>query len=198
MIGFIRGKIILKQPPALLLDVNGVGYEIEASMNTFYKLPELGEEVALYTHLTIRDDAHLLYGFHIDQERKLFRRLIKVNGVGPKLALAILSNMQPAEFARCLADNDTATLVRMPGVGKKTAERLVIEMRDKLDTWHTDSLSPDASGLPGVVGSAVQDAISALIALGYRPQEASKSVNRLASSDVSREELIRLALKEMG
>src|SRR3990167_15427 len=135
MIGFVQGKLIEKQPPYLLIDVNGIGYELQASMNTFYKLPDLGAGIKLLTHLIVREDAHLLYGFMDHRERELFRTLIKVNGIGPKLALTILSSMAPDDFVQCISANDAASLVRMPGVGKKTAERLIVEMRDRLNHW---------------------------------------------------------------
>ena len=132
MIGFLRGKLVHKAPPFLVLDVQGVGYEVEAPMTTFYDLPAINEEIKLHTHLVVREDAHILFGFSTEADRTLFRTLIKVNGVGPKLALTILSGQSAEEFHRCIQDNDTQTLVRLPGVGKKTAERLVIEMRDRL------------------------------------------------------------------
>src|SRR5688572_2521067 len=135
MIGQLHGIILEKQPPQLLLDVQGVGYEIDAPMSTFYKLPEIGKEITLLTHFVVREDAHHLYGFYSQEERLLFRTLLKVNGVGPRLSLTILSSIDPDEFARCVVSNDTASLVRVPGVGKKTAERLIIEMRDKLSSW---------------------------------------------------------------
>ncbi|OGT30336.1 MAG: Holliday junction DNA helicase RuvA [Gammaproteobacteria bacterium RIFCSPHIGHO2_12_FULL_35_23] len=198
MIGFIHGKLVEKQPPYLTIDVNGVGYEIQTSMNTFYKLPEVGVLIKLLTHLIVREDAHLLYGFSEARERELFRTLIKVNGVGPKLALTILSSMAPDEFVGCISVNDTASLVRMPGVGKKTAERLVIEMRDKLAHWQDQGITySETKQLSGTISTITQDAVSALIALGYKPQEASRSVNKLADSALSCEELIKLALQQM-
>ncbi|MDX1697365.1 MAG: Holliday junction branch migration protein RuvA, partial [Thiohalobacterales bacterium] len=133
MIGLLRGRILSRQPPQLLLDVEGVGYEIDAPMTTFYNLPGVGEEVTLYTHLAVREDAHTLYGFINTADRDLFRSLLRVNGVGAKLALTILSGMDGPSFARCVQESDTAALVRLPGVGKKTAERLIIELRDRLD-----------------------------------------------------------------
>ena len=206
MIGRIAGILIGKQPPELMVDVNGVGYEITAPMTTFYRLPVLNEKVALYTHLTIRDDAHLLYGFYDKTERTLFRTLIKVNGVGPKMALAILSGIESDEFVRCVESNDIATLVRVPGVGKKTAERLIIEMRDKLKQLDiAPALAPasgqgeeDVSGI-GLVNerNVRSDAESALIALGYKPAEASKAINALDIADLSSEQVIRMALKGM-
>src|SRR5580704_18997800 len=136
MIGQIRGIILEKQPPLLTVDVHGIGYEIDAPMSTFYQLPEVGQEVSLFTHFVVREDAHHLYGFYTRDERLLFRTLLKVNGVGPRLSLTILSSTAPEEFVRCVLNNDTLSLVRLPGVGKKTAERLVIEMRDKLADWY--------------------------------------------------------------
>ncbi|NOQ63176.1 MAG: Holliday junction branch migration protein RuvA [Methyloprofundus sp.] len=197
MIGFLRGKLVVKSPPTLLLDVQGVGYEIEAPMTTFYNLPELGETVHLQTHLVIRDDAHILFGFSTESDRAMFRSLIKVNGVGPKLALTILSGQTADEFHRCIQDNDTAALIRLPGVGKKTAERLIIEMRDKLPAL--SSSTPENSATEGEAiaprSNAKQEAISALCALGYKPPEASKMVQNIAQEDKSCEEIIRLALQ---
>ena len=201
MIGQIRGIILEKQPPQLIVDVHGVGYEIDAPMSTFYQLPDAGKEVTLFTHFVVREDAQLLYGFYTRDERHLFRTLLKVNGVGPKLALTILSSTAPEEFVRCVLNNDTASLTRMPGVGKKTAERLVIEMRDKLAEW---TQTPAAEGLPSAkkpVPSArhqiLQDAISALVSLGYKMQEANRTVTKIDDGSGSSEDLIRRALKEM-
>lgn len=198
MIGRIRGKLLEKQAPELLVDVNGVGYEIQAPMTTIYQLPPLGDVVDLFTHLIVREDAHLLYGFATAQDRALFRALIKVNGVGPKLALTILSGMDVADFVRCVRDGDTAGLVRLPGVGKKTAERLLIEMRDRLRDWHADGVSvgDGAATLPARAGDHLLDAESALIALGYKPQEATKMIAAVKSDSASSEELIRAALKK--
>lgn len=201
MIGRLKGILVEKQPPQLLLDVNGVGYEVDASMNTFYKLPELNKQVVLFTHLVVREDAQQLFGFYDKSERSMFRTLIKVNGVGPKMALAILSGMDVSEFVRCVRDNDTKGLVKLPGVGKKTAERLIIEMRDKLKDF--ESASDGVSELPKVVSSqsasnqVVVDAESALIALGYKPQDASKAIAKIDVAALSSEEVIRLALKNM-
>ena len=194
MIGFLRGRLAAKKPPSLLLDVRGVGYEVDAPMSTFYKLPALGEEVFLYTHLSIREDAHSLFGFISESERTLFRSLIKVGGVGAKLALAILSGLSVEEFHRCVEYQDTARLVRLPGVGKKTAERLIIELRDRLP-------EPGAVGLPGggapaaSAASPVDDAVAALIALGFKPPEASALVRKIPLEGKSSEEIIRLALQ---
>ncbi len=201
MIGLIRGIILEKQPPQLLVDVNGIGYEIDAPMSTFYRLPEIGQEVTLATHFVVREDAQHLYGFFTQEERLLFRTLLKVNGVGPKLALTILSSISSDEFVQCVIHNDTASLVRLPGVGKKTAERLIIEMRDKLATWQQHSpvelslLKPTTER--GVRNTIVQDAISALITLGYKPQEASRAVAKVDDGALTSEEIIRKALREM-
>jgi len=199
MIGHLKGKIIAKHPPELILDVNGVGYELQASMNTFYQLPELGEEVTLHTHLVVREDAQLLYGFYELRERTLFRMLIKVNGVGPKMALTILSSADPDAFVQCVANNDVSSLVRLPGVGKKTAERLIIEMKDRLADWNENSstvaLPNNPHSVISVVDDPSRDAVSALIALGYKPQEASRAVSKVSAEGLTSEELIRLALK---
>src|SRR5579862_1297852 len=167
MIGQIRGIILEKQPPQLLIDVQGIGYEIDAPMGTFYQLPDVGQEVCLHTHFVVREDAHHLYGFYTRDERSLFRTLLKVNGVGPRLALTILSSVSPDEFVRCVLNNDTVSLVRLPGIGKKTAERLVIEMRDKLSDWYQQSPSENTIAKENSSGrhQILQDAISALIAL---------------------------------
>jgi Holliday junction DNA helicase RuvA len=199
MIGQIRGILIEKQPPALVVDVHGVGYDIDAPMSTFFQLPDVGCEVTLLTHFVVREDAHHLYGFYTREERQLFRTLLKVNGVGPKLALTILSSITPDEFVHCVLSNDAASLVRLPGVGKKTAERLIIEMRDKLSDWHPGSLASvtqAAHTLPTARHAILQDAISALIALGYKQQEASKTVTKIDDGLATSEELIRRALRE--
>ena len=200
MIGCLHGKLISKQPPGLLIDVNGVGYEIYASMNTFYQLPEVGQEVMLYTHFVVREDAQTLYGFSDKQERSLFRELIKINGVGPRIALAILSSISTEDFICCIANNHVATLVRIPGIGRKTAERLVIEMRDKLEHWQRNAADLSPEKLKVTLDPStrmIQDAVSALIALGYKPQEASRAVSQLASEGIEAEELIRQALRNI-
>lgn len=200
MIGQLRGIILEKQPPQLLLDVNGVGYEIDAPMSTFYHLPEVGQEVILHIHFVVREDAHHLYGFYAREERSLFRTLLKVNGVGPRLGLTILSSIDPNEFVRCVINNDTASLVRLPGIGKKTAERLVIEIRDKLSDWQPISpiqLQSQSQDERHLRNQSIQDAISALIALGYKPQEASRVVSKVDDGNLSSEEIIRRSLKEM-
>jgi len=199
MIGRIQGKILEKQPPQLLIDVQGVGYEIDAPMSTFYQLPGLGESVTLHTHLVVREDAQLLYGFASHSERSLFRTLIKINGVGAKLALTILSGMNASEFITCIQDNDAVSLVRLPGVGKKTAERLIIELRDKLKDQlpvMSNSQGRVESGLQDISSSSpVADAVSALIALGYKAGEASRMVRAIETVDLDAEEIIRLSLQ---
>ncbi|HHH36835.1 MAG TPA: Holliday junction branch migration protein RuvA [Gammaproteobacteria bacterium] len=193
MIGRLRGTLVEKQPPWLLLDVHGVGYEVEATMSTFYELPAVGEECTLYTHLVVRDDAHLLFGFASEAERTLFRRLIRITGVGAKLALTILSGMSVEDFGRCVQGSDSAALTRLPGVGKKTAERLIVELRDGTD-WQGAAVTPPA-GRPLPAADPVQDAVSALTALGYKPQEASRMVRAVAVEGLGSEEIIRSALQ---
>ncbi|MCD6060745.1 MAG: ATP-dependent helicase RuvA [Moraxellaceae bacterium] len=193
MIARLQGQLIEKQPPVLVVEVHGVGYELEAPMSTFYKVT-LGAPVTLFVHQVVREDAHLLYGFASREERDMFRSLIKVNGIGPKLALAILSGMEADAFAACVRQSDIATLTRIPGVGKKTAERLVIEMRDRV--------GDGPAGLPGAGGitlpaSPERDAVTALIALGYKAVEAERAVGKLVKDNASAEDLIRQALKGM-
>jgi Holliday junction DNA helicase RuvA len=202
MIGRICGTLVHKQAPDILIDVSGVGYEIQVPMTTLFQLPELGSEVCLVTHFVVREDAQLLYGFIDDRDRTLFRQLIKVNGVGPKLGLAILSGMDSNSFVRCVQRDDISSLMALPGVGKKTAERLLIEMRDKLKDWlaQADDGGQSAKGAgPGLaLGNIVGDAESALIALGYKSQEASRMVAAVNDDTITdSEELIRLALKSM-
>lgn len=194
MIGRLRGQLVEKQPPQLLLDVNGVGYEVSAPMSTFFELPMIGETVQLVIHFHVREDAQVLYGFLTESERSLFRQLLKVTGVGAKMALAILSGMNPHEFAQCIGRADTAALVRLPGVGKKTAERLIMEMRDKVgDIGETPIEGGLLSGT--VVENPVSDATEALVALGYKPAEASRMITKIAKPEHDSEALIRLALK---
>jgi len=197
MIGRLRGALVYKQPPFLMVDVGGVGYELEAPMSTFYDLPLQGEQVTLFTHLAIRDDAHVLYGFFTESERALFRALLKVSGVGAKMALAILSGMSADEFALCVQRDDTAALVRLPGIGKKTAERLIIEMRDRLDRIELSGsvTLPKTRPAGGAVETPMSDAIGALIALGYKPNDASRMVRSVECEDLSSEGIIRLALR---
>lgn len=197
MIGFLRGVLVAKQPPSLLVDVRGVGYEVDAPMSTFYSLPEPGAEVLLYTHLTIREDAHSLFGFITETERALFRTLIKVNGVGARLALGILSSLSTEEFHRAVEYQDTARLVRLPGVGKKTAERLIIELRDRLPAPGTVTL-PGTGTLAAPAASPAEDAASALIALGFKPQDANALIRKIACEGKTSEEIIRLALQGVG
>jgi len=196
MIGRLQGTVLHKQAPDLLLDVQGVGYEVLVSLSTFFAVPAVGESVVLHTHFVVREDAQLLFGFSELAERALFRHLIKVNGVGPKMALAILSGMSASEFAQSVLNNDVATLVKLPGVGKKTAERLVIEMRDRVgDIDATNAIGGAVSAKPPGIA---EEAESALIALGYKPQDATKMVSRAISDDISSpEQLIRAALKSM-
>lgn len=198
MIAFLRGKLVSKVPPWLTLDVQGVGYELEAPMTTFYGLPAVGQEVTLQTHLVVREDAHALFGFATLADRSLFRALIKVNGVGPKLALTLLSGLSAEAFQQCIHNNDTQALIRLPGVGKKTAERLLIEMRDRLpdssetEVWVDSTLNLGA--LPSV-SSSKQEAISALCSLGYKVPDAAKMIQAIDAADKSCEEIIRLALQ---
>jgi Holliday junction DNA helicase RuvA len=197
MIGRLLGEIVYKRAPQLMLDVGGVGYEVEAPMSTFYALPEVGAKVTLLTHLAIRDDAHVLYGFAKEGERELFRLLLKVNGVGAKMALAILSSMHAEAFARCVQGADTAALTRVPGVGKKTAERLIIEMRDRLDGLTLDCAAASVLGGATVAagGSPASEAASALVALGYKSVEAERMIKGVAAEGLDSEALIRAALK---
>lgn len=195
MIGRLRGVLVEKRAPWLVVELtNGLGYELEAPMSTFYRLPELNQPVVLHIHQVVREDAHLLYGFFEERERIFFRNLIKVNGVGPKLALTILSNFDPNAFVVCVTQNDVAGLTRVPGVGKKTAERLIIEMRDRLDDT---VLSMPMNNIPVSSNSAVQEAISALVALGYKPAAASRAVAQLETEGLSCEAIIRQTLQKV-
>jgi Holliday junction DNA helicase RuvA len=193
MIGRLRGQILLKHPPELVVDVNGVGYELQAPMSTFYNLPEQGASVSLYTHFIVREDAQVLYGFASESERSLFRELLKVNGVGAKTALAILSGMDAGRFARCIESGDAAALIRVPGVGRKTAERLIVEMRDRLSALPARIQQADRSA--GGEVSPAEEAAQALIALGYKPAEAARMIERVASPELKSEQLIRIALQ---
>ncbi|MFN3235169.1 MAG: Holliday junction branch migration protein RuvA [Gammaproteobacteria bacterium] len=196
MIGRIRGKLIEKQPPLLLIECqNGVAFEVEAPMSTFYHLPEINEDIILHTHFVVREDAQLLYGFHDKNERELFRTLIRLNGVGPKLALAILSSLSPSQFAMCVNNSDSASLLKIPGVGKRTAERLVVEMRDRLpDSLATDAF--DRSNASASMASVIEEAQSALIALGYKAQEATRMISKVPENIQKIEDIIRHALQE--
>ena len=193
MIGFVRGKLAAKTPPHLTVDVGGVGYDIEAPMSTFYTLPAVGSDVRLLTHLVVREDAHILYGFGSQEERALFRNLLKVSGVGPKMALSILSGVSVEGFASCVKLQDAASLTKIPGVGRKTADRLLVEMRDRLDALSeaASAGSPFANGENRVEG----EAWSALVALGYKPTEVTQMLKPFAGQGSSAEDLIRKALQ---
>ena len=194
MIGLLEGTLIYKQAPDLMLKVQGVGYELQAPMSTFYNLPECGVETVLYTHLLVREDAHTLYAFHSTEDRSLFRTLLKVNGVGAKMALAILSGMETKGFRFCIENGDVDALIRLPGVGRKTAERLVVELHDRLSSIGTnDDISSAVSSANGL--SPREEAITALTTLGYKGPEATRMVNQVESETESSEEFIRLALK---
>ncbi len=194
MIGRLKGILLEKQPPAILVDVQGVGYELEASMSTFYHLPECGETITLHTHMVVREDAQLLYGFFSPSERLMFRTLIKISGVGPKLALTILSGMSAEDFSSCILEGDSKALTQLPGVGKKTAERLVVELKDRIE-------KDDSIKLPGATTplekheNPVNDAVSALISLGYKAQQASQMIRNMDVEGKSTEEIIRAALQ---
>lgn len=196
MIGRLRGKLLHKAPPSLLVDVDGVGYELEAPMTTFYDLPPIGETVTLYTHMVVREDAQLLYGFSREAQRRLFRSLLKVSGVGPRVALAILSGLSVDEFMQCISQQDVDRLRQAPGVGRKTAERLLIELRDS-------ALIEPVTGEAAAVGDAAPldpagEAAAALIALGYKANEAHRAVSSVSTAGLSTEEIIRQALKRAG
>ena len=203
MIGRLRGTLLEKQPPYLLLEVSGVGYEVQAPMTTFYRLPATGAEVILHTHLSITENLHQLFGFYEQRDRALFRTLIKVNGVGPKLAIAILSGMEADDIARCVREHNVTALTKVPGVGKKTAERLVVELADRLKSWdlpHGEMLVPAETFSLGGQGDVLAEAESALIALGYKPVDAAKMVAQAAKQDsgASSQDLIRLALRSIA
>ena len=191
MIGSLRGRIASKAPPQLTVEVSGVGYEVEAPMSTFFHLPAVGAEVHLLTHLVVREDAHILYGFATEDERRLFRALIKVSGVGPKIALALLSGVSVADFNQSVQAQDISSLTRVPGIGRKTAERLIVEMRDRLVAPQLSSGAPGE----GAATSPANEAYDALIALGYRPAEATRLLKAAGPGTHSTEELIRRALQ---
>ena len=199
MIGFLKGRLALKLPPSLMVDVNGVGYELEAPMSTFYGLPAAGEPVALFTHLVVREDAHVLFGFGTESERRLFRGLLKVSGVGPKIALGILSGASVEDFLRIVEAEDIAMLTRIPGIGRKTAERVIIEMRDNVQKFAgPPAAGPGSPGAPGAAGaapSAQSEAFSALLALGYKPPEVTRLLKSADEPGLSTTEIIRRALK---
>jgi len=207
MIGRLSGVLLEKQPPFILIDVNGVGYECQAPMNTIYSLPEINNPVILHTHLSVSENSQTLFAFYSLQERKLFRELIKVNGVGPKLALAILSSMETDEFVFSVRESDVTRLVKIPGVGKKTAERLIIEMKDRLKDWsiggatgaysqnNSRNNSQNNESFSGNLNT--QEAISGLVALGYKQQSASLAISKIGDDSLPAASLIRLALKNM-
>jgi Holliday junction DNA helicase RuvA len=199
MIAWLKGVLRDKQPPWLLIDVGGIGYEVQAPMTTFTALPSVGTEVGLFAHQVVRDDSHQLFGFAARSERDLFRQLLKVNGVGAKMALAILSGMDAATLGRCVLEGDTTSLSRLPGIGKKTADRLVIEMRDRLGPSATNGEpgSLPGGGVPDRPMDPAAEAVSALIALGLKPPEASRRVAAIDSADLACEDIVRLALKAM-
>lgn len=194
MIGRLKGVLLEKQPPAILIDVQGVGYELEASMSTFYNLPECGETITLHTHMVVREDAQLLYGFFSQSERLMFRTLIKISGVGPKLALTILSGMSAEDFSRCILDGDSKALTQLPGVGKKTAERLVVELKDRVNKDESFKLTGVTTKIEKQV-NPVNDAVSALISLGYKAQQASQMIRSIDVDGKSTEDIIRAALQ---
>lgn len=197
MIGRLVGKLVEKMPPDLLVDVGGVGYELSASMTTFYALPSIGEQVVLYTHFQVKEDAQTLYAFIDKSERTLFRILIKVNGIGPKMALAILSSMSSEELVKFVQESDVSALTGIPGVGKKTAERLIVELRDKLGQAAKRDLFSTPAVLKQVQADPRQEAESALISLGYKPQEAAKAIALIPMSNATSEDVIKAALKNM-
>jgi len=193
MIGSLRGRLVFKQAPQIVIECGGVGYEVETPMSTFLDLPETGSDLFLFTHLLVREDAQILYGFASDDERLLFRTLLKVNRVGAKMALGVLSAMTATDFRRCVEYEDTTTLSKIPGVGKKTAERLIIEMRDRID-----KVVPAARGAapPAADASARSEAFDALLALGYKANEVNKLIGKMDTNDKSAEDIIRQALKQ--
>jgi Holliday junction DNA helicase RuvA len=192
MIGHLRGRLVRKAPPALIVDVNGVGYELEAPMSTFYRLPELGSEVELHTHLVVREDAQLLYGFATEDERRLFRDLLRVTGIGPKIGLALLSGIDVETFMRCVEAEDAQALTRIPGIGRKTAERLLIEMRDRIRAL---GQLPASGSQSASASSARAEAFAALVALGYRPVEVTRLLQGVEQEGGGTEDLIRRALQ---
>jgi len=201
MIGRLRGILEIKKPPFIMLDVNGVGYELQVPMSTFYELPDIGKSITLLTHLVVREDAHLLFGFFQEKERTLFKSLIKLSGVGPKMALTILSGMEVSYFLQCVENREISILVRLPGIGKKTAERLIVEMAGRLSmTAEEADFSTKILNSPGVESSLStprEEAVSALIALGYKPQDANRVIASLKGDNLSSEELIRQALQTL-
>lgn len=200
MIGQIRGILVAKTPPEIHLEVGGITYEVQVPMSTLYQLPEIGQKLVLHTHFVVREDAQLLYGFYDAKDKAMFRALIKVNGVGPKLGLAILSGMEVDDFVRTVRNNDVATLVNMPGIGKKTAERLIVEMRDRLAEWEVTATGGAANKAGSAASTVTRDAETALVSLGYKPMQAARAIAQVIKDNpgiANSEELIRLALKSM-
>jgi holliday junction DNA helicase RuvA len=195
MIGFLRGKLVAKHPPQLVLDVGGVGYELDAPMSTFYGLPALGTELTLRTHLVVREDAHILFGFGSERERQMFRELLKVSNVGPKLALAILSGMSVDNFLLCVEAGDADSMVKIPGVGRKTAERLIVEMRDRVKNFGAVAIVAGSAVEPGIGAGPQAEAFGALVALGYKPAEVTRLLKDVSAEAKTTEDLIRHALK---
>ncbi|QHB17431.1 Holliday junction branch migration protein RuvA [Mannheimia pernigra] len=197
MIGRLQGKIIEKQPPEILLDVQGVGYELLLPMTSFYNLPQIGDETAIFTHLVVREDAHLLFGFSQKQDRSLFRELIKTNGVGPKLALAILSAMSVSQFVTAIEQEELTKLTKIPGIGRKTAERLLVELKGKFKGIEQTDFFVEASDhiIVNNTPDPANEALDALISLGYKPSDAEKMIKKVNKSDATSEQLIREALK---
>jgi Holliday junction DNA helicase RuvA len=193
MIGSLRGRISSKTPPQLTVEVGGVGYELEAPMSTFFHLPAVGQDVKLLTHFVVREDAQLLYGFATEDERRLFRSVLKVSGIGPKIALALLSGISVEGFITCVQNQDVAALVRVPGIGRKTAERLLVEMRDRLKPAG-EATEPGAV-MVSQGASPEAEAFGALVALGYRPAEATRLLKAAGPGTQTTEELIRRALQ---
>jgi len=194
MIGSLRGRLTFKQAPSIIIECQGVGYDVDTPMSTFLELPSIGDELFLFTHMVVREDAQTLYGFATEDERGLFRLLLKISGVGAKMGLAVLSAMSVDGFRRCVQYEDTATLVKVPGVGKKTAERLIIEMRDRIDTPSAQSGGTKVS----VEAGARSEAVDALISLGYKPREVNKLIGELDVDGKSAEDIIRLALRQVA
>lgn len=196
MIGFLKGSLVSKLPPFLVLNVQGVGYELEAPMATFYDLPEENTEVLLFTHLVVREDAHLLYGFSNRAQRELFRSLLKVSGVGPRVGLAILSTLSTSQFVQCVNQQDTLTLTSVPGIGKKTAERMLLDMRDRISVLdHFDRGDNDVVGGVELNQNPVEDAMGALVALGYKAADANRAIRAVEENNPGRDDLIRNALQ---
>ncbi|MFZ0486444.1 MAG: Holliday junction branch migration protein RuvA [Arenicellales bacterium] len=197
MIGYLKGTLLDKRPPTLVLDVHGVGYELDAPMTTFYDLPPTGDSVTVYTHMVVREDAQLLFAFSDLAQRDVFRSLLKVSGVGPRVALAILSTLSAAEFYAAVTDNDITRLTRVPGIGRKTAERLVVEMRDRVMKQIEERGQAPAVAVARR-DNPVEDAVGALMALGYKPAEASRAIRDIDSNGLSSEDLIRKALRQLA